>query len=186
DGDVDRLARDAVEGGDETRSTVVYGDRSDADVDRIARDVSSLSERVREIETEASMADTAAGKSTPYRDLAATVRDRRDALSDAPPRYDGAVDRGRVAARVAYLDAVIAELESASEDREAATEGVLGRVNDAFGGPPVGEVIASREAARDPGTYSVGDEGPGGAVTFAPEGSPGYLPRTAVDGERVE
>ncbi|EMA60975.1 hypothetical protein C470_07866 [Halorubrum distributum JCM 13561] len=186
DGDVDRLARDAVEGGDETRSTVVYGDRSDADVDRIARDVSSLSERVREIETEASMADTAAGKSTPYRDLAATVRDRRDALRDAPPRYDGAVDRGRVAARVAYLDAVIAELESASEDREAATEGVLGRVNDAFGGPPVGEVIASREAARDPGTYSVGDEGPGGAVTFAPEGSPGYLPRTAVDGERVE
>ena len=186
DGDVDRLARDAVEGGDETRSTVVYGDRSDADVDRIARDVSSLSERVREIETEASMADTAAGKSTPYRDLAATVRDRRDALRDAPSRYDGAVDRGRVAARVAYLDAVIAELESASEDREAATEGVLDRVNDAFGGPPVGEVIASREAARDPGTYSVGDEGPGGAVTFAPEGSPGYLPRTAVDGERVE
>ena len=186
DGDVDRLARDAVEGGDETRSTVVYGDRSDADVDRIARDVSSLSERVREIETEASMADTAAGKSTPYRDLAATVRDRRDALRDAPSRYDGAVDRGRVAARVAYLDAVIAELKSASEDREAATEGVLDRVNDAFGGPPVGEVIASREAARDPGTYSVGDEGPGGAVTFAPEGSPGYLPRTAVDGERVE
>ena len=186
DGDVDRLARDAVEGGDETRSTVVYGDRSDADVDRIARDVLSLSERVREIETEASMADTAAGKSTPYRDLAATVRDRRDALRDAPSRYDGAVDRGRVAARVAYLDAVIAELKSASEDREAATEGVLDRVNDAFGGPPVGEVIASREAARDPGTYSVGDEGPGGAVTFAPEGSPGYLPRTAVDGERVE
>ena len=184
--DVDRLARDAVERGDETRSTVVYGDRSEADLDRIATDVSSLSERVREIETEASMADTAAGKSTPYRDLAATVRDRRDALRDAPSRYDGAVDRGRVAARVAYLDAVIAELESASEDREAATEGVLDRVNDAFGGPPVGEVIASREAARDPGTYSVGDEGPGGAVTFAPEGSPGYLPRTAVDGERVE
>jgi hypothetical protein len=186
DGDVDRLARDAVEGGDETRSTVVYGDRSDADVDRIARDISSLSERVREIETEASMTATAAGKSTPYQDLAATVRDRRDALRDAPARYDGAVDRGRVAARVAYLDAVIAELESASEDRKAATDGVLDRVNDAFGGPPVGEVIASREAARDPGTYSVGDDGPGGAVTFAPEGSPGYLPRTAVDGERIE
>ncbi|WP_096394049.1 hypothetical protein [Halorubrum trapanicum] len=186
DGDIDRLAREAVERGDETRSTVVYGERSDADLDRIARDVSELSERVREIETEASMADAAVGESTPYRDLAATVRDRRNALRDAPPRYDGAVDRGRVAARVAYLDAVIAELEAASEDREAATEGVLDRVNDAFGGPPVGEVIASREAARDPGTYSVGDEGPGGAVTFAPEGSPGYLPRTAVDGERVD
>ncbi|RLM67435.1 hypothetical protein DVK05_11970 [Halorubrum sp. Atlit-8R] len=185
DRDVDRLAREAVEFGDETRSTVVYGDRSDADVDRIARDVSELSERVRGVETEASMTDAAVGESTPYRDLAAAVRDRRERLRDAPARYDGAVDRARVAARVAYLDAVVAELESAAEDREAATEGVLDRVNDAFGGPPVGEVIASREAARDPGTYAVGGGGPGGAVTFAPEGSPGYLPRTAVDGERV-
>jgi len=185
-GDVDRMARDAVERGDERRSTVVYGDRSGADLDRIAADISTLSERVRDLETEASMADAAVGESTPYGDLAAAVRDRRDALRDAPRRYDGAVDRGRVAARVAYLDAVIGELESASDDRKAASNGVLDRVNDAFGGPPVGEVIASREAARDPGTYAVGDEGPAGAVTFAPEGSPGYLPRTAVDGERVE
>nr|WP_241658356.1 hypothetical protein [Halorubrum sp. BOL3-1] len=186
DRDVDRLARDAVESGDETRSTVVYGDRSEADLDRIATDVSSLSERVRNLETETSMTDAAAGESAPYRDLAATVRERRDALRDAPTRYDGAVDRGRVAARTAYLDAVIEELEAAAEDRETATDGVLDRVNDVFGGPPVGEVIASQEAARDPGTYAVGGGGPGGEVTFAPEGSPGYLPRTAVDGERVE
>ncbi len=185
-GGVDRFARDAVEDGDERRAAVVYGDRSDADLDRIATDVSSLSERVRDLEAEASMTDAAVGESTPYRDLAATVRERRDALRDAPSRYDGAVDRGRVAARAAYLDAVIEELEAAAEDREEAADGVLDRVNDAFGGPPVGEVIASREAARDPGTYAVGDGGPGGEVTFAPEGSPGYLPRTAVDGERVE
>ncbi|ELZ37476.1 DUF7286 family protein [Halorubrum tebenquichense] len=184
-GGVDRFARDAVEGGDERRTAVVYGVRSDADLDRIASDVSSLSERVRGLETEASMTDAAVGESTPYRDLAATVRERRDALRDAPSRYDGAVDRGRVAARTAYLDAVIEELEAAAEDREEAADGVLDRVNDAFGGPSVGEVIASREAARDPGTYAVGDGGPGGEVTFAPEGSPGYLPRTAVDGERV-
>ncbi|TKX69527.1 hypothetical protein [Halorubrum sp. SP9] len=186
DADVDQLARVAVDGGGETRSTVVYGARSEADLDRVASDVSALSDRVRSLETEASMADAAAGESTPYRDLAATVRNRRDALRDAPGRYDGAVDRGRVAARVAYLDAVIEELESAAERRKAATNGVLDRVKEAFGGPPVGEVIASREAARDPGTYAVGDGGPGGAVTFAPEGSPGYLPRTAVDGERIE
>jgi len=185
-GDVDRFARDAVEDGDERRTAVVYGERSDADLDRIATDVSSLSERVRDLETEASMTDAAVGKSSPYRDLAATVRERRDALRDGPSRYDGAVDRGRVAARAAYLETVIEELEAAAENREEAADGVLDRVNDAFGGPPVGEVIASREAARDPGTYAVGDGGPGGEVTFAPEGSPGYLPRTAVDGERVE
>jgi len=186
DEDVDRLARAAVERGDVTRSTVVYGDRSDAALDRVAADVASLSDRVRALETEASMAEAAVGESTPYRDLAATVRDRRDSLRDVPSKYDGAVDRGRVAARVAYLDAVVAELESAAADRETATDGVLDRVSDAFDGPPVGEVIASREAARDPGTYVVGGDGPGGAVTFAPEGSPGYLPRTAVDGERLD
>ena len=185
DGDVDRLARDAVEHGDEARSTVVYGDRAAADLDRVAADVSSLSNRVRDLETEASTADAAVGESTPYRDLAATVRDRRAALRDAPSTYESAVDRGRVAARVAYLDAVIAELEAAAAKRESASDGLLERVNGAFDGPPVGEVIASREAARDPGTYAVGEVGPGGAVTFAPEGSPGYLPRTAVDGERL-
>ncbi|GAA0548786.1 hypothetical protein ABNG02_07265 [Halorubrum ejinorense] len=184
--DVDRLARDAVEGGDETRSAVVYGARAGADLDRVAGDISSLSERVRDIETEASMTDAAVGEASPYRDLAATVRDRRTALRDAPSRYESAVDRGRVAARVAYLDAVIAELESAAAKRESAANGLLDRVNGAFDGPPVGEVIASREAARDSGTYVVGEGGPGGAVTFAPEGSPGYLPRTAVDGERVD
>ena len=186
DDDVDRLARDAVEGGDETRSAVVYGARAGADLDRVASDISSLSERVREIETEASMTDAAVGESSPYRDLAATVRDRRTALRDAPSRYGSAVDRGRVAARVAYLDAVIAELESAAAKRESAANGLLDGVNGAFDGPSVGEVIASREAARDPGTYAVGEAGPGGSVTFAPEGSPGYLPRTAVDGERID
>ena len=186
DRDVDGLAREAVERGDVTRSAVVYGDHSSAGVDLVAADVSSLSERVRDLTTEASMADAAAGDSTPYRDLAAAVDGRRDELRDDPSTYDGAIDRARVAARVAYLDAVTDELESAADDRETASDGVLDRVTDAFDGPSVGEVIASREAARDPGTHAVGDGGPGGPVTFAPDGSPGYLPRTAVDGERIE
>jgi len=52
--------------------------------------------------------------------------------------------------------------------------------------PSVGDVVASREAARDPSTETVGDDGPGGAVAFTPDGSPGYLPRTAVDGSTVD
>ncbi|TKX52301.1 hypothetical protein EXE44_18745, partial [Halorubrum sp. SS7] len=39
DADVDQLARVAVDGGGETRSTVVYGARSEADLDRVASDV---------------------------------------------------------------------------------------------------------------------------------------------------
>jgi len=100
--------------------------------------------------------------------------------------YDGAADRAGTAARTAYLDAVIDELESAASDRERATDGFLDRVNSAFDGPDVGDALASREAARDSGTYAIGEDGPGGAVTFEPNGSPGYLPRTTVDGEAVD
>lgn len=184
--ELDRIARDAVRNGDVRRSTTVYGARSDGDRDRIATDIAALAADVREIETEQSMEDASLGEAEPYADLADTLRDRRTELVEAPQTYDGATDRARVAAREAYLDAVIAELESAADDRGSATEAFVDRVNDAFEGPSVGDAVASREAARDPGTYTVADEGPGGAVTFAPEGSPGYLPRTTVDGAAVE
>jgi len=58
-------------------------------------------------------------------------------------------------------------------------------VNSAFDGPDVGDALASREAARDSGTYAIGEDGPGGAVTFEPNGSPISL-RTTVDGEAVD
>ncbi len=183
---VDRIARDAVRGGDVRRSVTVYGSRSDTEHDRIAADVAALAEDVRGVETTQSMENAAVGEAEPYADLADALRDRRGELVDAPRTYDGATDRARVAARVAYLDAVIDELETAAADRGTATDEFLDRVNDAFGGPSVGDAVASREAARDPGTHTLGDDGPGGAVTFAPEGSPGYLPRTAVDGATVE
>lgn len=183
---VDRVAEDAVKDGAVTRSTTVFGSHSAADRDAVAADVTALASDVREIETEASMADAAVGRAEPYAALAETLRERRAELVDAPKVYDGAVDRAGTAARSAYIDAVIHELAVAADDRERVTDGFLGRVNDAFGGPSVGEVIASREAARDPGTHAVGNGGPGGAVTFAPSGSPGYLPRTTVNGETVD
>ncbi|WP_144924897.1 DUF7286 family protein [Halorubrum salsamenti] len=186
DGGVDRIAEDAVEGGEVRESTTVVGSRSSDDRDAVAADVAALASDVRDIETEASMEDAAVGEAEPYADLADAVRDRRTELVDAPATYDGAADRAGTAARAAYLDAVIGELESAADDRERATDGFLDSVNGAFDGPDVGDALASREAARDPGTYSVGENGPGGAVTFAPNGSPGYLPRTTVDGEAVD
>ncbi|WP_050033529.1 DUF7286 family protein [Halorubrum halophilum] len=183
---VDRIAEDAVDGGEVTRSTTVVGSRSSADRDAVAADVAALASDVRDIETEASMEDAAVGKAEPYADLADVLRDRRAELIDPPATYDGAVDRAGTAACAAYLDAVIDELEAAADDRERTTDGFLDRVNGAFDGPDVGDVIASREAARDPGTYTVGEDGLGGAVTFAPNGSPGYLPRTTVDGKAVD
>ncbi|PHQ39996.1 hypothetical protein DJ69_03230 [Halorubrum persicum] len=185
DGGVDRIAEEAVSRGAVRDSTTVVGSRSAGDRDAVAAEVAALASDVRDIETEASMENAAFGEAEPYADLARALRDRRSALVDAPATYDGAVDRAGTAARAAYLDAVIDELEDAADDRERATNGFLDRVNGAFDGPDVGDALASREAARDPGTYAVGADGPGGEVTFAPRGSPGYLPRTTVDGESV-
>ncbi|ELZ38105.1 hypothetical protein C471_10991 [Halorubrum saccharovorum DSM 1137] len=183
---VDRIVEDAVSDGAVTESTVVVGSRSAADRDAVAAEVAALASEVRGIETEASMEDAAVGEAEPYADLSDALRNRRSELIAAPATYDGAVDRAGTAARAAYLDAVIDELEAAADDRERATDGFLDRVNGAFDGPDVGDALASREAARDPGTYAVGEGGPGGEVTFAPSGSPGYLPRTTVDGETVD
>ena len=185
-GDVNRLARDAVRSGDVSSSTVVVGERPDELTQDVATDVDDLREEASRIETDLEMSDAATGDADPYGALADEVRDRRTELVDAPRTYDGAADRARVSAREAYLDAVIRELEAASKDETAASDAVVERIERTLDGPSVGDVVASREAARDTEPYAVGETGPGGEVTFAPNGSPGYLPRTAVDGADVE
>lgn len=68
------------------------------------------------------MRRVAAGEADPYGELAAAIRTRRAELVDAPATYDGASDRARVAARAAYVDAVLAELEArATTDAETTT-----------------------------------------------------------------
>lgn len=183
---VDSLAHDAVADGDVQRSTVVFGEPDPAVVDRIAADLDELRSDVREIERDVSMEDAAVGTADPHEELALTIRYRWGSLLDPPETYDGAEDRARTATRAAYLDAVVAELESVADDEEATTDGFLDRVEGAFDGPSLADIISSREAARDTGTYRVGEDGPGGSVTFVPDGSPGYLPRTAVDGADVD
>ena len=183
---VDRLAERAVESGDIRRSTAVYGQATQRAHDHIAADLDDVRAEVKAIETDLSMESMAQGEATPYTKLAERVRDRRRQLVDTPTTYDGAADRARVAVRVAYIDAVLAELSAASDERETTTDALLERVEGALGGPSVGEVLASREAARDVDPYTVGADGPGGAVTFVPDAAPGYLPRTAVDGRAVD
>lgn len=185
-GGVDRIARRAVRSGEVSRSTTVVGDRADDLEDRIIADLADVHEVAYGIETETRMGDVAAGDADPYGDLADELRRQRTDLADPPGRYDGTADRARISARLAYLDAVIGELESASDDGSAATDDLFERVEDALGGPSVGDVIASREQAREVEPHAVGADGPGGEVRFVPEGSPGYLPRATVDGARVE
>ncbi len=185
-GGVDRIARRAVRNGDVSRTTTVIGERSDDLGDRLTADLVDVHEEVHGIETETRMGNVATGDADPYGELANEIRGKRTELAAPPGRYDGTTDRARVSARLVYLDAVIENLESASEDETDATDALFERVEGALGGPSVGDVIASREQARETEPHAVGADGPGGEVRFVPEGSPGYLPRTTVDGARVE
>jgi len=183
---VENAAHDAVMSDSFERTAVVFGEPSSGAVDRIRADLDGLRTDVRAIDAALSMESVAAGEADAHGALAGTVRERRAELLAAPNTYDGAEDRARVAARAAYLAAVVDELEFAADDDEAATDGFLDRVESTFDGPSLGEILASREAARDTRRYRVGEEGPGGYVRFTPDGSPGYLPRTPVDGATVE
>lgn len=183
---IDQIARQAVNSGDISRTTTEYGTQTAAERDRITADIATVTAEVRAVETDQSMAAAALGESDPHGELAAAIRAQHEALVDPPREYDGTTDRARVAVRVTYLDAVVEELSTTATASDTATDAFLDRVADAFDGPSVGEAIASREAARDPGTHTVAPGGPGGAVTFAPRGSPGYLPRTTVDSSTVD
>ncbi|SNR53491.1 DUF7286 family protein [Halorubrum vacuolatum] len=183
---VDRIARRAVSEGDVTESTTVVGARPDDAEERITADLIEVHEEVRGIETETRMGDVAGSEADPHGTLASQIETKRMALADPPERYDGAIDRGRLGVRIYYIDAVIEELESASEDQTGAVDRLFDRIESAFGGPSIGEVIASKEKTRDVEPHAVGADGPGGEVRFVPEGSPGYLPRTAIDGADVD
>ena len=184
--DVDRVARRAVTGSDDTRTTTVIGAQADDVEDRIIADLSAAHGEVRGIETEARMGDVAAGDADPHATLADELRTKRTGVVDAPGSYDGAVDRARIAVRQHYVDAVIEELEAASADSTGAVDRLFERIEGALDGPAIGDVIAAKEEARDVEPHAVGAEGPGGEVRFVPKGSPGYLPRATVDGASIE
>ncbi len=183
---VEDAAHDAVVSDDIERTTVVFGEPSSGATDRIRADLDELRTDVRAIDASLSMGSVAAGEADAHAALTETVQERRAELLAAPNTYGGAEDRARVAARAAYLAAVVDELDSAADDDEAVTDGFFDRVENAFDGPSIGQILASREAARDTRQYRLGEEGPGGYVQFTPDGSPGYLPRTPVDGATVD
>jgi len=193
-GAADRLARTAVggeesppsEGAASTRTTLV-GDRPDALDDWIYRDLVGLRERIRNVTVPVSRSAVAAGEAnTPHRQAAA-IRERRAELIDAPDRYDGVADRARVAARAAYVDAVVAALDGRAAAANDRNDEYLDRIGD-LRGEADGRVdelsrIAADATAPEPspvGRWRAGE------VTLTPAGDPGYLPVTEVEAEQIE
>ncbi|UIP01163.1 hypothetical protein Hbl1158_07395 [Halobaculum sp. CBA1158] len=186
-GEADRIAREVVpDDGHSTDSVAVVGSRP-ADIgDWVYRDLVGLRERVRNVSVAMTRAAVASGDANAPASLAAEIRERRASLVDAPETYDGAADRARVAARAAYIDAVLAELDRraggtddrAGDYRDAvagATDGVGDRLGDLA-------TVAADATAPEPspaGSWRAGE------VVLTPDADPGYLPVTAVESDRI-
>ncbi|MFC7136677.1 hypothetical protein ACFQRB_09545 [Halobaculum litoreum] len=187
DGGADRAALAAVRGGGGVEQRTVAGTPPEELRDWIQADLAGLRDRVRDVSVAVPRDAVAAGTANAPARLAATLRDRRAALVDAPAAYDGAADRARVAARAAYLDAVIATLtaraDAAGRRNDAYRDRVGGLRSAADGGLDDLARIAARGTAPEPSPVG---EWHAGEVTFTPRTTPGYLPVAAVDATHVD
>ncbi|WP_435144211.1 DUF7286 family protein [Halobaculum sp. P14] len=181
---VDRLAKRATRRGASTTTATVQGSRPASLRDWVYRDVARLRDRVRAVTTTVSRSELAAGRANAAAELAAALRARRTELLDAPATYDGAADRARVAARAAYLDAVVEALDQRSAtaaDRNGAFRSVLrdaGVDVDAAGRLAALSRTAADATAPAPRPAGRWLDRP---VVLTPHGDPGYLTLTAVD-----
>ncbi|NEU57538.1 hypothetical protein [Halorussus sp. MSC15.2] len=192
-GGFDALARRAVVGTLDTRSKRVVGRRPPDLRTWVYRDLAALRERVRNLSVAVARARTLGG-APPAAELAETLRSRRTELLDAPARYDGVADRARVAARAAYLDRVVARLESRA-DRTNATRSAVGRVLADAGSSMdrahriLRTQMRSRASPsslfRTPPARAMPADGPGRATNLTVEGAPPYLTLAALDHEQV-
>jgi len=186
-GGADGIARNAVTGGRTTASASVTGDRPGDLEPWVYDDLAALRERVRDISVTVAASDAATGGDNGAARLAAAVRDRRAELIDAPREYDGVADRTRVAARVAYLDRVLARLDDRAGQTGKRNDGI-GRALDAAGVAPgranaLADLTPEPPAPRD----SVGDTaGVRGETVLVPDGDPAYLAAGPVDGRIVD
>jgi len=192
-GAADRLARTAVESGRPAREgdvatarSTFVGDRPDGLGDWIYDDLVGLRERIREVTVTVPRSAVASGEANAPAEQAAAIRKRRAELIDAPDRYDGAVDRARVAARAAYVDRVLAALDERAAAADDRNDEYLDRAGDlrSEADGRIGDLSRIAAEATAPDASSVG-RWRAGAVTLTPAGDPAYLPVTAVDADRI-
>ncbi|WP_459845985.1 DUF7286 family protein [Halolamina salina] len=152
----------------------------------IAADLRELRREVANVSVSIPRTAVASGGANAPGRLAAAIRERRGALLDAPATYDGVADRARVAARAAYLDRVLADLDARAADTQErnvdyrdefgdrATAGLSKLIELGRGG--TGE--RPTDAYTEPGKSD--DD-----IVITPDASPGYLTLQSVDHGQV-
>lgn len=179
-GGVDDLAERVVAGSLDTTTVRVAGTRPPVLREWVYRDLRRLRERVanRSVTVERGAVGTYAVN--PAAELAATLDARRETLVGRPEHYDGVAAKARHAARVAYLNAVVAQLERRAAERRGVGQQVDQRL--AAHGSSLAAVrgaMNARRSVRTPGSAPSGRE-------FVVDGAPPVLLLRAVDRERLD
>lgn len=184
-GGVDAVARAAVRGTLETERTRIQGQQPAGIRSWIRRDLGAVRSRLQNASVEVRRGALGTYRANPHARLLEAVENRRSTLVAAPGVYDGVADRARVAARVAYVNAVISVLDSRARRHET--------TGDRFDGVLAGyglsrERLAALASARDRDLQPAARPIRGAVVSheLVVEGAPAYLtlsrvPREATD-----
>lgn len=180
---VTRVALDRLE----TRRVRVVGTRPDDLERRVYADLAALRDRLRNASVTVGGGRLATGRATPVATLAERLRENRSELIGAPKTYHGAAERARIAARTAYLNAVLAALDrraAARSDRRERLDGVLA---DAGAGSTERMFRILRAARSTPASRRGRPlHGPTAPVRPTPDASPAYLTLAQVERARVD
>ncbi|MDZ7747414.1 MAG: hypothetical protein U5K28_13290 [Halobacteriales archaeon] len=165
---------------DETTRTTVHGEQPPGLRDWVYRDLVRLRERVRNISVAVERGTLGTYQVNPHAELAAALRERRVRLVDVPDRYAGVADRARVAARGAYLDAVITQLESQANDRAGVKQRFAGLLAErGLDLDRLRSIMTARSQVTTPTSHQI--SGVGGPYSLDVEGTPAYLTLAAVN-----
>lgn len=177
------IAARAVEGDLDTSAVRIEGKQPDHLRRWVLRDLVAFRSDLRGVSTTVRRDRVGAFEANPAGELAELLDRRRARLVDPPKRYESAAQRARIAARVAYLEATLALLDSrrdAHRNRSQNLDGVLNEL-DAGSTSLVERALDNRTV---PGTAA--DETVDSINVTAVNGSPAYLTTRNVSGARVE
>ena len=181
----DTLARRAVEGELDTGIRTADGSYPPVLRRTVRRDLAALHREVRRTAVNLSATDAGTLATNPSARLAARLRERRAALVEGVSRYDSVAAKAGVAARVAYLDAVVSRLESAAGTHRS----VRGRLDAALAARGFGDLGRARRVSRARSRpVSRGAErtrGLAGPLAVRVDTAPAYLGVSAVDRRSV-
>ena len=114
--------------------TTVTADRPPGLRDWVYRDLMALRASVRNTTVTVERGRVGTFEVNPPRELRERVTQRRAALADVPDTYDSAARKARVAARLTYLNAVVAELDAQAAARNRSRERVDTQLSERTGG----------------------------------------------------